>query len=73
LALDHYLAVTTAGESAGVEQLFAEDFNQKFQASNAESHGRSEIVKFLKKQKGEKRARVTAGKYRNQSIRTNNI
>ena len=54
LALDHYVAVTTEGESAGVEQLFAEDFKQKIQASNAQSHGRSEIVKSLKKQKGEK-------------------
>jgi hypothetical protein len=54
LALDHYVAVTTAGESAGVEQLFAEDFNQKIQASNTQSHGRSKIVKSLKKQKGER-------------------
>ncbi len=54
LALDHYVAVTTAGESAGVEQLFAEDFNQKIQASNAQNHSRSEVVKLLKKQKGEK-------------------
>jgi len=54
LALDHYVAVTTAGESAGVEQLFAEDFNQKIQASNAQSNSRSEVVKLLKKQKGEK-------------------
>ncbi|MNK09220.1 hypothetical protein D3C87_271710 [compost metagenome] len=53
-ALEHYVAVTTAGESAGVEQLFAEDFNQKIQASNVQSHGRSEIVNSLKKQKGEK-------------------
>ncbi len=54
LALDHYVAVTTEGESAGVEQLFAEDFNQKIQASNAQSNSRSAIVKLLKKQKGEK-------------------
>ncbi|WP_426790653.1 nuclear transport factor 2 family protein [Sphingobacterium sp. WOUb80] len=54
LALDHYVAVTTEGESAGVEQLFAEDFNQKIQASNAQSHSRSAVVKLLKKQKGEK-------------------
>jgi hypothetical protein len=54
LALDHYVAVTTAGESAGLEQLFAEDFNQKIQASNAQSNSRSEVVKSLKKQKGEK-------------------
>ena len=54
LALDHYVAVTTEGESAGVEQLFAEDFNQKIQATNAQSNSRSEVVKLLKKQKGEK-------------------
>jgi len=54
LALDHYVAVTTKGESAGVEQLFAEDFNQKIQVSNAQSNSRSAVVKLLKKQKGEK-------------------
>ncbi|QIH35560.1 hypothetical protein [Sphingobacterium sp. DR205] len=53
-ALDHYVAVTTEGESGGVEQLFAEDFNQKIQTSNAQSNGRSAVVKSLKKQKGEK-------------------
>ncbi|WP_312365559.1 nuclear transport factor 2 family protein, partial [Sphingobacterium sp.] len=53
-ALDHYVAVTTEGESAGVQQLFAEDFNQKIQATNAQSNSRSEVVKLLKKQKGEK-------------------
>ncbi|WP_286753059.1 MULTISPECIES: nuclear transport factor 2 family protein [Sphingobacterium] len=54
LALDHYVAVTTEGESAGVEQLFTEDFNQKIQVSNAQNNNRSEVVKSLKKQKGEK-------------------
>ncbi|WP_333578136.1 nuclear transport factor 2 family protein [Sphingobacterium sp.] len=53
-ALDHYVAVTTEGESAGVEQLFAEDFSQKIQTSNAQSNSRNEVVKSLKKQKGEK-------------------
>ncbi|CAM3761389.1 nuclear transport factor 2 family protein [Sphingobacterium prati] len=53
-ALEHYVAVTTEGESVGVEQLFAEDFNQKIQASNAQSNSRDEVVKHLKKQKGEK-------------------
>jgi len=53
-ALAHYVAVTTESESAGLEQLFAEDFNQKIQASNAQSNSRSEVVKSLKKQKGEK-------------------
>jgi hypothetical protein len=54
LALDHYVAVTTEGESAGVEQLFAGDFSQKIQASNSQSNGRSAVIKSLKKQKGEK-------------------
>jgi len=53
-ALEHYVAVTTEGESAGVEQLFATDFSQKIQASNAQNHSRSAVVKSLKKQKGEK-------------------
>jgi len=54
LALDHYVAVTTEGESSGVEQLFAKDFSQKIQSSNAQSNSRNEVVKSLKKQKGEK-------------------
>ncbi|CAM3645885.1 nuclear transport factor 2 family protein [Sphingobacterium prati] len=53
-ALEHYVAVTTEGESAGVEQLFAEDFNQKIQSSKVQNHSRSQVVKSLKKQKGEK-------------------
>ncbi|WP_293936804.1 nuclear transport factor 2 family protein [Sphingobacterium sp. UBA5996] len=54
LALDRYVAITTEGESSGVEQLFAADFNQKVQAFNAKNHSRSKVVKSLKKQKGEK-------------------
>jgi len=54
LALEHYVAVTTEGESAGIEQLYAEDFNQKIQAFNAQNHSRSGVIKSLKKQKGEK-------------------
>lgn len=53
-ALEHYVAVTTEGESAGVEQLFAEDFKQKIQTSYSQSHDREAVVKSLKKQKGEK-------------------
>jgi hypothetical protein len=34
--------------------LFAAYFNQKIQATNAQSHSREAVVKFLKKQKGEK-------------------
>ncbi|MDM1295355.1 nuclear transport factor 2 family protein [Sphingobacterium sp. N143] len=52
-ALEHYVAVTTEGESAGVEQLFAEDFSQNIQASNVQSYSREAVVKSLKKQKGE--------------------
>src|SRR5690606_41230041 len=50
-ALDHYVAVTIEGESAGVEQLFAADFSQK---ANLATNGRSAVVNFFKKQKGEK-------------------
>jgi len=53
-ALEHYVAVTTEGESAGVEQLFAEDFSQKIQSANGKTNSRNEVVKYLKKQKGEK-------------------
>ena len=54
-ALEHYVAVTTEGESAGVEQMFATDFSQKVQSSsNGRTHSRDEVVKYLKKQKGEK-------------------
>ncbi|WP_288810089.1 nuclear transport factor 2 family protein [Sphingobacterium sp.] len=53
-ALEHYVTVTTEGESAGVEQLFAADFSQKVQSANAKTNNRNEVVKSLKKQKGEK-------------------
>ncbi|OOG16359.1 hypothetical protein BWD42_21730 [Sphingobacterium sp. CZ-UAM] len=54
LALDHYVAVTTEGESVGVKQLFTKDFNQKVQSANAKTNSRDEVVKYLKKQKGER-------------------
>ncbi|WP_286859451.1 MULTISPECIES: nuclear transport factor 2 family protein [Sphingobacterium] len=53
-ALAHYVAVTTEGESAGVEQLFAEDFSQKVQSANAKTNSRDQVVKYLEKQKGAK-------------------
>ncbi|WP_104384407.1 nuclear transport factor 2 family protein [Sphingobacterium sp. HMA12] len=53
-ALEHYVAVTTAGQSTGVEQLFAEDFSQKVQSANAKTNSRDQVVKYLKKQKGAK-------------------
>lgn len=53
LALNHYIAVTTKGESAGVEQLFARDFSQKIQASNVSTYGRHVVIQFFKNQHGE--------------------
>ncbi|WP_400263067.1 nuclear transport factor 2 family protein [Sphingobacterium sp. SG20118] len=53
LAIDHYVAVMTAGQSAGVEQLFAADFNQKVQGSDDKTNSRSAVISFLKKQRGE--------------------
>ena len=53
LAIDHYVAVMTEGQAAGVEQLFTSDFSQKVHASNDQTNTRSEVISFLKKQKGE--------------------
>ncbi|QQD12262.1 nuclear transport factor 2 family protein [Sphingobacterium sp. UDSM-2020] len=53
LAIDHYVAVMTEGQSAGVEQLFTADFSQKVKASEDKTNSRSEVISFLKKQKGE--------------------
>ena len=53
LAIDHCVAVMTEGQSAGVEQLFTTDFSQKVQASEDKTNSRSEVISFLKKQKGE--------------------
>ena len=53
LAIDHYVAVMTEGQSAGVEQLFTSDFSQKVHASNDQTNSRSAVISFLKKQKGE--------------------
>ncbi|MBB2950166.1 nuclear transport factor 2 family protein [Sphingobacterium sp. JUb56] len=41
------------GQSAGVEQLFTSDFNQKVHASEDKTNSRSEVISLLKKQKGE--------------------
>ncbi|MFD2903732.1 nuclear transport factor 2 family protein [Sphingobacterium anhuiense] len=53
LAIDHYVTLMTEGESAGVEQLFTSDFKQKVHASEDKTNSRSEVITFLKKQKGE--------------------
>ncbi|WP_104383890.1 nuclear transport factor 2 family protein [Sphingobacterium sp. HMA12] len=54
LAIDSYVSVMTEGMSGGVEQLFASDFSQKIQGDNGRTNKRSEVISFLKKQKGEK-------------------
>jgi len=54
LAIDSYLAVMTEGASQGVEKLFAPEFSQKIQGKAARTNSRSEVISFLKKQKGEK-------------------
>jgi len=53
LAIDHYVSVMTEGQSAGVEQLFTSDFKQKVHASEDKTNSCSEVISFLKKQKGE--------------------
>ncbi|UIR54842.1 nuclear transport factor 2 family protein [Sphingobacterium sp. SRCM116780] len=54
LAIDHYIDVMTEGESKGVEQLFASDFNLKVQGPKLQNYNREEVLDFLKKQKGKK-------------------
>ncbi|QIH35652.1 nuclear transport factor 2 family protein [Sphingobacterium sp. DR205] len=54
IALNQYVAVITEGESTDLEQLFTADFSQKIQSGNATTNDRKEVVKFLKKQRGEK-------------------
>ncbi|MEN5231563.1 nuclear transport factor 2 family protein [Sphingobacterium faecium] len=53
LVIDHYVAVMTEGQSAGVEQLFTSDFSQKIHASNDQTNSRSAVISFLKKQKSQ--------------------
>ena len=54
LAIDSYVSVMTEGASQGVEKLFAQEFNQKIQGKSVRTNSRSEVISFLKKQKGEK-------------------
>lgn len=54
LAIDSYVSVMTEGASQGVEKLFAQEFNQKIQGISVRTNSRSEVISFLKKQKGEK-------------------
>lgn len=52
-ALQHYIAVTTAGASFGLEQLFAQDFSQKIHTSTIHTYGRRAVIECLNKQQGE--------------------
>jgi len=52
-ALQHYVAVTTAGASFGLEQLFAQDFSQKIHTSTIHTYGRRAVIECLNKQQGE--------------------
>ncbi|WP_312330231.1 nuclear transport factor 2 family protein [Sphingobacterium sp.] len=54
LAIDSYVSVMTEGASQGIEKLFAQEFNQKIQGKSVRTNSRSEVISFLKKQKGEK-------------------
>ena len=54
LAIDSYVSVMTEGASQDVEKLFASEFNQKIQGKKARTNSRTEVISFLKKQKGEK-------------------
>lgn len=53
LAINHYVAVMAEGQTAGVDQLFTSDFSQKVKGSEIKINNRSEVISFLKKQKGE--------------------
>jgi hypothetical protein len=50
LAIDHYVAVMTEGQSAGVEKLFTSDFTQTLNATEGSINSRSEVISFLIKQ-----------------------
>jgi len=54
LAIGQYVEIITEGQSTGLEQLFASDFNQKVQGPKTKTNSRSELINFLKKQKGER-------------------
>lgn len=61
-AMDHYLDIITQGESIGLEQLFASDFSQRVQTGKSKSYSRSELISFLKKQRGAKLNCITTYK-----------
>jgi hypothetical protein len=51
-AIHHYVEVITEGQSLGLEQLFASDYSQKVNGKSIKTNSRSEVIGFLKKQKG---------------------
>jgi len=53
-AIHHYMDVITEWQYQGIEELFALDFCQRVQGLKFSNYSRSEIISFLKKQRGEK-------------------
>jgi len=51
-AINHYVEVMTEGQSLGLEQLFTSDYSQKVHGKNPKTTSRSEVISFLKNQKG---------------------
>lgn len=51
LAIGQYIEIITEGQSIGLEQLFASDFNQKVQGTHAKTNSRSELINFFKSKK----------------------
>lgn len=52
IAINHYVEVITEGQSLGLEQLFTSDYTQQVHGKNIKTNNRSEVISFLKKQKG---------------------
>lgn len=46
LAIDHYVAIMTAGESAGLEKLFTSDFTQKINAKEGRTNSRTRSLQY---------------------------
>lgn len=53
LAIDNYVSAFTEGNSDFADHLFTKDFVQKIDAVQSKENSKSEVIKFLKKQKGE--------------------
>ncbi|MCW8311407.1 nuclear transport factor 2 family protein [Sphingobacterium sp. InxBP1] len=52
LAVEEYVGAMTEGQVMYLDKLFTSDFNQKICGKQDLSHSRSQMIEFLKKQKG---------------------